>query len=902
MAIASSSTFGALLRRHRLTAGLTQEGLAERAGISARGVQDLERGIHAAPRPDTVRMLADALEMDATARTELIAAARPELNQAAATVAVKPRLPGLPVPTSGLIGREREVAAVCALLRPAEAGSVRLLTLTGPGGAGKSRLALAVAAEVSQGFPDGAAWVDLTPLRDPALVAPTIARALGVKEEGAWPLADTLAAALADRRLLLVLDNLEHLLPATGFIASLLAAAPGLSILATSRIRLRLRGEREFAVPPLAVPALVDARRSPLAEIASVAAVRLFVERVGEVRPGFALTPETAPVVVEICRRLDGLPLAIELAASRTKVLPPEALLARLQPRLPLLTGGPRDAAPHQQTMRETIAWSYDLLSSEEQAFFRRLAIFAGGFTLDAVETIGGDGFALGGVAFGSGGGGGRTEVEIGTADVVPASSVLSPYHPITPTPSSTLDHITSLLDHSLLRQIEQPGGVPRISFLETIREFGLEQLQANGETEPIQQAHAFFFLDFATRANGQLLGSDQAIWLDRLEAEHDNLRAAFDWAKSRQESPGIALRLVAELWRFWWLRGYHSEGRARAEAALASGDGSVEDRARALHAAGDLAQEQGDFECATQLLEAARAAAREAGNARIVALCVTGLAIIATSKALYGVAAGYHEEALAAYSEMGNEHGIAVALGNLGEVEAFRGDEQRADAFCAKAEALYRKLGDWYGLATTLTSRGKVALLDGKYARAHHFFDQSLAIYRDLAAPLAVAIDTLDLGRAVQGLGELGKAGELYDESLNTFRDLGHRPGIAWALASRGLLALEMDDVDTSLANLGEGLRLADNPEQIAMMFEGVARVATMRGVPERAARMLGARESPVSALDTDARARTAARLHAALDPTILATAQAAGRALSLDQATAEALATVDELARHIP
>jgi tetratricopeptide (TPR) repeat protein len=456
------------------------------------------------------------------------------------------------------------------------------------------------------------------------------------------------------------------------------------------------------------------------------------------------------------------------------------------------------------------------------------------------------------------------------------------------------------------LRQIEQQGGEPRISMLETIREFGLEQLQAAGEAEPIQHAHAAYFLAFATRANGQLLGPNQAMWLDLLEAEHDNLRAAFDWAVARREPDAIALRLAAELWRFWWLRGYHVEGRARAEAALARGDGAVGDRARALHAAGDLAQEQGDYECAVPLLEAGKAAAQEAGNARLVALCLTGLAIIATSKGSYGLAATFHEESLAVYRETGNEHGIAVALGNLGEVEAYRGDEQRANTFSAEAEVLYRKLGDRYGLATTLTNRGKAALHRGNYPRALRSYTQSLAIYRDLAAPLAAAIDTLDLGRAKQGIGDLERAGELYEKSLVTFRELGHRPGIAWALACRGLLALETNDVEGSLLTFGESLRLASNPEQIATMLEGVAHAAAMCGLPEKAARMLGAatalrdaRESPIPALETAARAQTAARLHAALDPTIFAAAQAAGRALSLEIATAEALTIVGDLAR---
>ncbi|MDF3040374.1 MAG: hypothetical protein K0Q71_3080 [Thermomicrobiales bacterium] len=399
MAAPSSLTFGALLKRHRLAAGLTQEGLAERAGVSARGVQDLERGVHA-PRADTVRLLANALGLDGEAHAALIETLHPELAATPVPTPARLDLPGPPIPPTPLVSREREVAAACAMLRPADrAAPARLLTLTGPGGVGKTRLALAIAGELAGDFRDGVGWVELAPLRDPGLVATAIAQALGVRESGDRPLTELLASYLAERRLLLVLDNLEHLLPAVPLIATLLAASADLAILATSRARLHLRGEVDIPVAPLAVPGAIGGARPMREGLAGVAAVRLFLERAAEVRPGFMLTEENAPAVAEICRRLDGLPLAIELAAVRVRVLSPAALLTRLEHRLPFLTGGARDLPRRQQTMGDTIAWSHDLLSSEEQALFRRVAVFSGGFTLEAAEWVSGVGSRVPGKA-----------------------------------------------------------------------------------------------------------------------------------------------------------------------------------------------------------------------------------------------------------------------------------------------------------------------------------------------------------------------------------------------------------------------------------------------------------------------------------------------------------------------
>lgn len=476
MAANSPPTFGALLRRYRLFAGLTQEGLAERAGVSARGIQDLERGVNLTPRAETIRMLADGLGLDGLDRSALVAAAHPELATPPPIDAEPRHPPALPVPLTSLIGRNDEIEVVRSLLRiPGHADGARLLTLTGPGGVGKTRLALAVADAVAAQFTDGVAWVELAPVTNPTLVMDAVARALGVLEDGTQPLTEILAAIVAPRRMLLILDNVEHLLPAMPFVTNMLAASPYLTIMATSRAPLRLRGEREFQVSPLPVP--TDRGVAPFSgdDSSDHASVRLFIERAADAAPTADLTAHVAEIA-EMCRILDGLPLAIELVAPWTRVLSPPALLARLERRLPLLTGGPRDAPARQRTMRDTIAWSYDRLSAPEQAVFRRLAVFTDGFSLEAAEAV--------------------------AAGLVNASVAGH---------GSTLEVVASLRDQSLLRQLAPAAGTSRFALLETIREYGLELLEANGEVSSARGAHASYYLDLAERAEHELTGVEQA-------------------------------------------------------------------------------------------------------------------------------------------------------------------------------------------------------------------------------------------------------------------------------------------------------------------------------------------------------------------------------------------------------
>ena len=542
-----TAPFGARLRRARETAGLTQEELAERAGLTPNAVGALERGEHRHPYPATVRALTAALGLTHDERTAL-AASVPKRGQAPVPAEPTAFTPNLPALLSPLIGREAEVAAVVALLRR---DGVRLVTLTGPGGVGKTSLALRVAAELRGDFADGAAFVPLAAVRDPALVASTVAQVLGLVESGGRSPVDRLGEALRDRDVLVVLDNVEHLLDAAPLITDLLTRCPDLVILATSRTTLRLAGEHDVPVPPLALP---DPQRLfDTVYLAEVAAIRLFVERAQAVDPAFALTAENAAAVASVCERLDGLPLAIELAAARSRLFPPAALLHRLARRLPLLTAGRRDGPARHQTMRDAIAWSHDLLAEAEQTLFGRLAVFVGGFSLEAAEAITGDG------------------------------------------EDRVLDGVAALADRHLLGPVGQNDGEPRFAMLETVREYAFERLAASGAADSARFAHAAHFLALVEHAAPHLWSHDQLVWLTRLETEHDNLRAALAWSRDQPGGAEQVARLALPLSWFWYLHGHVAEGRRWLESLLAAaGALSPPARARALVGAGHLAYGRG--------------------------------------------------------------------------------------------------------------------------------------------------------------------------------------------------------------------------------------------------------------------------------------------------------------------
>jgi len=528
MSTETDASFGALLRRHRLEAELTQEALAERAALSLRNVQNLEHGVNQ-PLRDTARRLADALDLRAEERARFLAVGAPAPRQRGrgTTGADMPRARpgGLPVPPTALVGRERAEAETDALLRRDD---LRVLTLVGPGGVGKTRLALHAAHAAQERFADGAVFVDLTPLRDPTLVLPTIAQALGLLAQSNQPAAEVLAAHLRERQLLLVLDNCEQVVEAAPDVAALRAACPGLRVLATSRMALRVRGEQVYPVPPLATPAM---ERLPSTEaLEDVAAVALFVQQARAALPAFALTPSNAATVAAICVRLDGLPLAIELAAARVAALPPAALAARLDRSLDVLVEGPRDAPPRQRTLRDTLTWSYDLLPPAARALFRRLALFVGGCTMGAARAVGqGD--------------------APDDADVAERLAMLTTAH---------LPRVDA----------DAGAGEARYAMLATIREYALERLEESGEGAAARARHAAYYLGLAEEAARGFDGADQPRALETLEGELDNVRAALTWCVERGDTgDGAAtergLSVAAALSPFWSLRPHLREASA---------------------------------------------------------------------------------------------------------------------------------------------------------------------------------------------------------------------------------------------------------------------------------------------------------------------------------------------------
>ena len=807
-----SAPFGDVLARYRKAAGLTQEELAERARLSRNAISALERGSRQSPRRDTVVLLAAALELADEERSQLLVAARRHRQLGTVTTSPPPVEPAgdhpvpsprqlppsnLPHPPTPLIGREQEVMQITAVLAHVE---VRLLTLTGVGGVGKTRLALEVASLLRPAFSSGVFFVSLAAVSEPELVADTVAAVLGVREQANVPFSSTLSAFLAERTAMLILDNFEQVLGAAPLLSELLAACPQLKVLVTSRAPLQLRGEQVFPVPLLAVPKEWSRLRGGgIAELAKVSSVALFIQRAQAAQHDFRLTSENAASIAAICQRLEGVPLSLELAASWVSLLPPVALLARLDDPLAMLVGDGFDLPERQQTLRRTIQWSYDLLSEEEQALFRRLTVFAEGCSLEAVEPVASE-FA-----------------------------------------GSLLRLLRTLVQKNLVVS-DLWALSPRVAMLETLREYGLEQLKDRGEEAATSLAHAWYYLKLAEQAESELRGPKQEAWLARLELEHANLRSALHWTLMQHQWE-LALRLGAALWRFWYLHAYFSEGRRwlervlaeaegegplPADGPLATGQACSRPLASVLAGAGILACLQGDYLRAATLLDRSIEIARRLDDRWLLAATLNDRGHVAHDQGDDRRATELFEEGLALYRSLDDSWGIAVLLGNLGSIFQEQGRYGRAVGMYAESLTLFRQVGDRSYVASANIILGMLLGLQGSYQRATALCREGLELYRDIDDPYGEAEslqslgiltywqggksrqakvlleaslrpfrrqgDALNIGVSLEGLGNIACASGsvkdarvLLEESLAIFRRIGSRRGVAGVLASLG-------------------------------------------------------------------------------------------------------------------
>jgi len=830
--------FGALLRRYRAAAGLTQEELAARTGLTPQAIGLLERGQRQHPQAYTVGRLAEALALTAPEQQAFAAAARHPSPPAPTAGQGTPVLPApgravhnLPVALTRLIGREHEQGAVEHLLREED---VRLLTLMGTGGVGKTRLAVAVAAEALSAYPDGVWLVELAPLAEPGLVPQAVFQALGLREDADRPVLETLCAYLATRQVLLVLDNCEHLVDACAELATgLLRGCLWLRILATSREGLGVAGERLYRVPCLPAP---PRDHLPLPEeLGAYAAVALFVARAQERRSDFNLAADNAGAVAQVSAQLDGLPLAIELAAAWVGSLPVDAIAARLDDRFRLLTRGLRTAVPRQRTLRATLDWSYDLLSEGERLLLDRLSVFTGGCTLDAAE-------------------------EVCAGDEVARREV---------------PHLLAGLVNKSLVLLEEARAQARYRLLETLRQYGLEHLSAAREQVSVQRRHAVYYLALVERANQGDTGSDRLRRLDILERELDNLRAALAWcldtgAQGDGDMPAveIGLGLAGGLHELWRDHDHCREGLAWLERALAQGAAAPAAlRADALGSAGILAGSTNDLARAQTFLADAISLNRDIGDPRSLSLRLAGFGWAAASNGQDAQAAAALEESLALARAAGEPGLIAQALFHdllrIVYGDAIERAEQRARAWAVGAECFQLYQGDRILGALVQLHLGQIALYDGDYARARAAFVACLPLIRTLGWRSSVAEGLVGLADVARAQGAYGEAADLYAEALTLYRQLGdHRmPAYAAILARLADVALERGDWAAAQTHVAESLANAretgpDGTAQLARALEAQAALAAVQEAPRRALRLAGAaaalgarRDQPVSA-----------------------------------------------------
>jgi predicted ATPase/DNA-binding SARP family transcriptional activator len=784
----------------------------------------LHRELNAEPGPQTT-----AVYNQIRAQTRQKAQTVP---RAAPGLAASPPPRQLPHPLTDLVGREADIVETAARLRQR-----RLLTLTGTGGVGKTRLAIAVAETLAEEYADGAWFVDLAGLSDAGLVVQSVATTLGVREEPGGSLQEALVSFLRPKLLLLVLDNCEHLLQACAQLAGdLLQGCTGVRILATSRQALRITGEVEWQVPSLPVPDLAHLPTEAaglLAAVSECASVQLFVERAEAVQKAFALTTRNAFSVAQICHRLDGIPLALELAASNVKALPIEEIARRLDDVFRLLTRGSRTALPRQQTLQATLDWSYDLLTEAERSLLQRLSVFSGGWNLEAAEQVCAD----------------------KNDDKMPVSSALIEEWEV-------LDVLTSLVDKSLV-QVEEQEGCVRYRMLETVRQYAAEKLPLSGETQTLKSRHWDYFLALAEEAEPRLMGPDQALWFDRLETEHDNLRAALSWCGHAEVTGIQGLRFATALSEFWTYRGYGAEGRDCLEQAIAR-----------YHALGS-----------------------QTPVPAILPRAYTALGILYYRQSDYTSAMRHYECAVEIVRQIGPPKQEAFLLKLMGNIAYNQGRLESAQELYQASLTLYRRLEDRLSEAHVRDSLGNVAYARGDYALARNMQEEALPLMRAAQDPVSLSITLHNLGNTALALGDLDVALTWMNESLAIAREVGNQSTVAFNLCHLAVVAMRQNDFERATTLLQESLRLfykLGNKSMIAELFETCAELSMLQEDISRCVRLCAAaaalREQIGEPLNTPDRARQDQVIRRARETlgADYAVCYATGRAMSLDQAYA--------------
>ncbi|MGB8647445.1 MAG: tetratricopeptide repeat protein [Anaerolineae bacterium] len=844
---------------------------------------------------ECVRVLQETLHVAPARETQALAEWLKQ-SRVERTVQVAP-ITNLPIPLSPFVGRAREMAAIKNLIAHG-----RQVTLIGPGGSGKTRLSIQVATDLIDRFSGGVWWVELAVLADPTLVPQAVAHVLGVQEKPNQPLVDAIASRIGSQKLLLILDNCEHLLAeAARLMEQLLDACPNLRVLATSREALNNASEILWQAPPLSLP---DQKTTLLTDLLlSFEAIRLFVERARAVKPQFALTEQNALAVTHICQRLDGIPLAIELAAARINVLTPEQIAARLDDRFNLLTQGSRTALPRQQTLRALIDWSYDLLTPPERLLLQRLSAFRGGRNLPAIEAVcGGEGIE----------------------------------------PSQVLELVSHLVNKSLLVTEEKQGEL-RYGFLDTIKAYARERLKQSGEKDRIRAKHLDYFLELAEQANSQLTGPNQIHWLDRLEIEHNNLRKAFDYGR-RYGHTDQAMRLGIALAEFWDVRGYLTEGTATLQRALDAapppaaahsrsyrlcyaallerfgrliyqqGDygaatkqieqsvelfrelGDDKGYGAALNSLGIVARLQGNYEASRRLLQESLALNRKLGDRYQIAVALEAQGLLDYMQGNYAAARELYQQGLELFRELGHKRKIAIALTNLGSVAQQQGEYDQARALYSQALEIQRATLDRWGMAALLTNMGNVAHSQGDYAAARALHQEGLGVMRELGNKRGMAILLGNLANACYAQGDLDTAWNGHQESLKLRREMGDKRGISLELGNLADIARVRGEDVLALRLYSEALALLCelNDWRTAInSLVGVASIATRQGRFERAAAIAGlvdARaaqmKTPLDKLEAGLQARVVETVRAQLDPVTCAARWQEGAGMTFEQA----------------